>query len=69
MSKKRTLSKQKDRSISSVKKSRIDIANSLRQDSMSLAPSAMMDNDGGSVNNFHTGRVMGKYFATEKEEE
>ena len=65
---KRNQSKQKDRSISSVKKSRVDIANSLRQDSMSLAPSAM-DGDGGSVNNFHSGRVMGKYFATEKEEE
>ena len=58
----------RNRSISSAKKGKNDQANSLRQDSMSIAPSAM-ENDGGSVNNVHSGRILGKYFATEKEEE
>ena len=35
---------------------------------MSVAPSAL-ENDGGSVSNLQSGRVLGKYFATEKEEE
>ena len=35
---------------------------------MSIAPSAV-ENDGGSVSRLQSGRVLGKYFQNEKEEE